>query len=73
MATAAAVLGAIYLAPGLERLVDEGNQVEASGGPHSAEQQARIDQLKKTLKRHGIADLVLLLLAVVAMATARYW
>ena len=41
MATAAAVLGAIYLAPGLERLVDAG--------------------------------LVLLLLAVVAMATARYW
>jgi predicted RND superfamily exporter protein len=73
LATIAAVLGLMTVAPGLERLIDAGNVVARSEGTPSAEQQARIDQLKNGLKRHGAIDLVLLLLAVVAMATARYW
>jgi uncharacterized membrane protein len=73
LATIAAVLGLVSVAPSLERLIDVGNQVAASGGPPSPDQQRRIDELKGTLRRHGVADLVLLLLAVIAMATARYW
>jgi uncharacterized membrane protein len=73
LATIAAVSALIGVAPSLERLIDVGNEVAASGGPPSSDQQARIDKLRGALKRHGAADLVLLLLAVTAMATARYW
>src|SRR6266545_4345526 len=66
-------LGLMTVAPGLERLIDAGNAVTRSGDAPSADQQARIDQLRNGLKRHGAIDLVLLLLAVIAMATARYW
>jgi hypothetical protein len=48
-------------------------RLRVRGGQPSTEQQARIDQLRSGLKRHGAIDLVLLLLAVIAMATARYW
>jgi uncharacterized membrane protein len=73
LATIAAVLGVMSVSPGLERLIDAGNLVAESGDAPSPEQQARIDQLKNGLKRHGKIDLALLLLAVIAMATARYW
>jgi uncharacterized membrane protein len=73
LATIAAVLGILGVAPNLERLVDAGNEMAMSEGPPSAEQQARVDRLRSALQRHGAIDLVLLLLAVTAMATARYW
>jgi hypothetical protein len=73
LATIAAVLGILGVAPNLERLVDAGNEMTMSEGPPSAEQQARVDRLRSALQRHGAIDLVLLLLAVTAMATARYW
>lgn len=73
LATIAAVLGVIAIAPALERLIDIGNEVARSGGRPSTEQQHRIDQLRASLQSHGKIDLVLLLLAVTAMATARYW
>jgi hypothetical protein len=47
--------------------------VAASGGPPSAEQQVWIHRLSSAVQRHGKTDLVLLLFAVTAMATARYW
>ena len=37
------------------------------------EQQTRLEQLASVIEHHGKTDLVLLLLAVTAMATARYW
>jgi hypothetical protein len=37
------------------------------------EQQSRMDQLGKALERHGKTDLLLLVLAVLAMAFARSW
>lgn len=73
LATIAAALGTVGVGVNVERLVDVGNEVAASGGPPSAEQQARIDGLSSALQRHGKTDLLLLLLAVTAMATARYW
>ena len=39
----------------------------------SLEQQARIEHLGGEIEKHGKIDLVLLLLAVACMATARYW
>ena len=73
LATISAYFGAVGVGRGVERLVDLGNEVAGSGGPPTPEQQARLDELGSSLERHGKIDLVLLLLAVTAMATARYW
>ena len=73
LATISAFVGAIGVGRGVERLVDLGNEVADSGGPPTPEQQSRLDQLSSSLERHGKTDLVLLLRAVFAMATARYW
>ena len=73
LATIAAALGAFGVAPTLERLIDAGNEMAMSEGPPSAEQQGRVDRLRGALQRHGAIDLILLLLATTAMATARYW
>ena len=73
LATIAAFEGSIGVGRNVERLVDLGNEIGASGGPPSPEQQSRMDQLGHDLERNGKIDLLLLLLAVTAMATARYW
>lgn len=78
--TIGAVLATIALFEGLhgvgrnvERLVDLGGEVAASGGPPSPEQAASMARIQASLQKHGKIDLVLLLLAASAMATARYW
>lgn len=73
LATITFFVGAIGVGRNVERLVDLGNEIAASGTPPSAEQQGRIGQLTSALERYGKLDLVLLILAVIAMATARYW
>jgi hypothetical protein len=73
LATISAAVGIWGVGRSVERLVDLGNEVSSSGGLPSAQQQARIDELNAALERHGKTDLALLLLAVTAMATARYW
>jgi hypothetical protein len=73
LATIAAFEGAIGVGRRVEDIVDVGNEIAASGGPPSPEQQARIDELTSGIERSGKIDLVLLILAVIAMATARYW
>lgn len=78
--TIGAVIATIALFEGLygvgrnvERLVDLGGEVAASGGPPSPEQAAEMGRVQAALQKHGKQDLVLLLLAVSTMATARYW
>ena len=73
LATVAAFVGYLGVGRGVEELVDVGNEVAASGDMPTADQQARIDRLSAALETHGKIDLALLLLAVTAMATARYW
>jgi len=73
LATMSAFVGAIGVGRGVERMVDLGNEVAASGRAPTPEQQARLDELGSSLERHGKTDLALLLLAATAMATARYW
>lgn len=72
LATIAAFLGALGVGRNVERLVDMSDTVAASGGPPTPEQQARIEHLGGEIEKHGKIDLVLLLLAVACMATARY-
>jgi hypothetical protein len=57
----------------VERITELGGQIAASGGPPTSEQQSRMQQLQEHVKTHGQIDIVLLLLAVLAMSTARYW
>jgi uncharacterized membrane protein len=73
LATITFFVGAIGVGRNVERLVDLGNEMAASGAAPSTEQQARIGQLTGALERHGKLDLALLILATIAMATARYW
>jgi hypothetical protein len=73
LATISAYVGTVGVGMNVERAVDLGNEIAASGGPPTPEQQSRLDELGKTLERHGKSDLLLLVLAVLAMSTARYW
>jgi uncharacterized membrane protein len=73
VATVAFFLGAFGVGRNVERLVDLGDEVAASGGPPSPEQQQRMAHLGTELEKHGKVDLLLLLLAVTCMATASYW
>jgi uncharacterized membrane protein len=73
LATTAAIIATIVVGPSVERLIDLGSEIAKSGEPPSAEQQQRIAQLGGRLRTYGATVLALLLLTVVAMATARYW
>jgi hypothetical protein len=73
IATVAAYVGITGIGQNVERLVEIGDQVAASGGPPTPEQGALMGRLGAEIERHGKIDLVLLFLAVIAMATARYW
>lgn len=72
-ATISAFEGSIGVGQNVERLVDIGAEIAASGGPPTDEQQRRLETVTGHVKTHGQIDLALLLLAVTAMATARYW
>jgi hypothetical protein len=71
LATIAFFLGYFGVGKNVERLVDLSDEVAASGGPPSPEQQTAIQHIGAELEKPGKLDLILLLLAVVAMATAQ--
>ena len=73
LATVTFFIGYIGVGRGVERLVALVERIAASGAPPSAEQQAEIDRISGGLERYGKIDLTLLILATIAMATARYW
>ena len=73
LASLAYVEGYLGVGRNVERITELGGQIAASGGPPTPEQQSRIQKLQADVKKHGQQDLVLLVLAVLAMATARYW
>ena len=73
LATVAFVIGLVGIAPNVERLVDLGGEIAAGGGPPTPEQGAAMERTSKALEAASKVDLVLLLLAATAMATARYW
>lgn len=73
VATITLFVGYYGVGRNVEQLVDLGGEVAAAGGPPTPEQQAEMARLQDALERHGKLDLVLLLVAITAMSTARYW
>ncbi|MGZ4148493.1 MAG: hypothetical protein ACXVQJ_00485 [Actinomycetota bacterium] len=73
LATGAFFMGYMGVGRNVEKMVDLSDQIAASGGPPTPEQGTQMQHLGAELKKHGQIDLVMLLLAVSAMATARYW
>jgi uncharacterized membrane protein len=73
LATVTFFVGFLGVGRNVERMVDLGGEVAAAGGPPTSTQQAELDRLGSALERHGKLDLLLLMLATTAMATARYW
>jgi len=73
LATLAALEGYFGVGKKVERITEMGAHAAASGGPPTPEQQSQMQKLQEEVKGHGQRDLVLLVLAVIAMATAQYW
>lgn len=66
-------VGMFGIPPNIKRLANIGEQVEASGGPPSPEQMGAIKKIQETLRVISRIDIAFLTIAVVSMATARYW
>jgi hypothetical protein len=66
-------IGLYGIGKNVERLVEVGNKVVAGGGPPPPELMAETQQLSSKVKMFSQIDLVLLLIAVLGMATARVW
>lgn len=71
-AIAAFVMGFVAIRPRVGRMAAIGAEVAAAGGPPSQAQVAELQGIQKALRTIGLTDAVLLIFAVVAMATARF-
>ena len=66
------VLGLVALRSTVARMGEVSGAVAANGGPPSQEQAAELQALGRRTRSLGWVNISLLLIAVVAMATARY-
>lgn len=71
-AIAAFLLGLVAVKPAVTKMGKLGGEVQASGGPPSETQAAELQRLEGRLRVAGNTNVTLLLIAVVAMAIARY-
>lgn len=73
LATTAFFIGMLVISKNVTRLVELGETMAAAGTPPTPEQGAEMSRVQSTLETASKIDLLLLVLAVTAMATARYW
>jgi uncharacterized membrane protein len=73
LATIAWYVGVTGVGQNVDRLVDLGEELATAEGPPPPERVAEMGRIQASLKSHGQIDLSLQILAVLAMATARYW
>ena len=66
------LLGMGVIGPNADRLVELGQEIAAAGGPPTAAQREELGRIDRRMSAAGKAIMVLLTIAVVAMATARY-
>jgi uncharacterized membrane protein len=64
--------GGIFLAPGIKKLGEIGGQIKAAGGPPSAELMSRLRAQQERVHTIGMWDLILIVVAIIAMESARY-
>lgn len=69
----ALVLGLSIIGPTIKRLATLGREIDTAGRPPSPEQLAELQRLQQRLVRVNQLDLILVTLAMLTMATARYW
>jgi hypothetical protein len=67
------ILGLAVTKPAADRMGALGQEVAASGGPPSPDQAAELQRLQARLMQIGRISMALLIIAVVTMATARYY
>ena len=66
-------IGLLGTKPGVDRLMALGRQVAEAGGPPAPEVLAEIPRLQARLKVLARTSLAFIVIAVLAMSTARYW
>jgi hypothetical protein len=69
----AAYFGFVGVEKNVERLVEVGGQLAKSEGPPAPDLIEKLQHLQAEVKRHSIIDMILLLIAITTMSTARYW
>jgi len=67
------IMGGAVLTPAVRQVGTVGAEMKAAGGPPSAELMARMHAAQERVRMIGAIDLVLVLLALLGMATARYF
>jgi uncharacterized membrane protein len=72
-ALAAYGVGFFGIRPRVERMNALGQAIAAAGGPPTPEQAAELGRLEKEMHTVERWDMILLMLSLVTMATARYW
>lgn len=72
-AVASLLWGGLLVGPAGKRAAAIEAEVTAAGGIATNAQRSELDAIKRRLNRFAVADLALLGIAVVTMATARYW
>ena len=66
------IYGGAITAPTTMKMGKIGAEIQASGKPPTAEQMAQIQQLQARLRQAGLINAVLVSVAVILMAVARY-
>jgi uncharacterized membrane protein len=72
-AVAGFLVGLLGVKPTMDRMLPLAAQIASGGGPPSPEQAAEVQALQLRARRLAMVVLGLLVVAVLAMATARYW
>ena len=67
------IMGVAVIGPTGKRVSAFGEAMQSAGGPPSAEQLVEMDKAQHTMSSVLRFDFVLLTIALLAMATARYW
>jgi uncharacterized membrane protein len=67
------LLGGVALSPAVKKVGAIGGEMRTAGGPPSAELMGRMHAAQERVRTIGAIDLVLVIFAVLCMATARYF
>lgn len=72
-ALASFILGASVLGPTARRFGELNAAIHSAGEPPTAEQQAEVTRLNARMNAIGRINMIFLIIALLSMATARYW